>query len=110
MKPQARIGDLSCGHWIGMFYFPPVPLLQGSLDTFVCGLPASRVGDKAQLHIAFIGGVVPFPRFKHTPMALTGSMTTLINGRPAFRIGDKYDCGDIQCMGCPMDLVGDADL
>ena len=110
MKMQARIGDMSSGHWIGAFYFPPVPLTEGSPDTFACGLPASRVGDSAAPHIAFIGGVVPFPPFKHTPKALTGSATTFINGRPAFRAGDKYDCGDIQLGGCPQVLVGDADL
>lgn len=110
MKPQARVGDLSCGHMIGMFYFPPVPLTEGSSDTFVGGLPACRIGDSALMHYAMIGGVVPFPWFKHTAKALTGSMTTLIDGKPAFRVGDSYDCGDIQCQGYTQTLGGDADL
>jgi len=107
MPPQARIGDMSMGHWIGIFYFPPTPLIQGSHDTTSCCIPASRVGDQAATHFAFIFGVVPFPVFQHAARkAATGAPCRFINNLPAFRVGDVYDCGDTQAMGCVLDLVG----
>lgn len=100
MVCQARLGDMSCGHWIGVFYFWPVPLIEASPDTLSCWVRASRVGDKASDHIGWLFGVVPIPGTKHTPTASTGANETLINWKPAFRIGDSYSCGDTQCQGC----------
>ena len=105
--PQARIGDYSEGHWIGIFYFPPVPLTTGSPDTFSCGISASRVTDKAKMHFAWIFGVVPFPFMYHNPEASVGAPTTFINDLASFRVGDSYDCGDTQAEGCPEHMVGD---
>ena len=90
--PQARVGDLSTGHWVGIYYFPPTPLIQGSPDTISCGSPASRVGDRGMMHFAFIYGIVPFPAFQHAKSASTGSSTTFINGKKAFRVGEMYNC------------------
>jgi len=104
--PQARIGDISQGHWIGIFYFPPTPLIEGSPDTLSCCLPASRVGDAAYPHFAFIFGVIPFPFFIHSLKAVTGDPTVFINYKNAFRVGDMYDCGDVQALGCVTNLKG----
>lgn len=106
-KHQSRITDKSKGHWIGIFYFPPCTLIEGSPDTYSCCLNASRVGDKATTHIAFIGGRVPLPAYKHNPKASTGAPCKLINYKKAFRVGDSYDCGDIQDEGCEKELVLD---
>jgi len=105
--PQARIGDMSMGHWVGVFYFPPTPLIEGSPDTFSCCIPASRVGDAGAMHFAFMFGVVPFPAFQHKKKASTGAPCNFINNKAAFRVGDMYDCGDQQAVGCPEHLVND---
>jgi len=106
MKPQARIGDSSMGHWIGIFYFPPVKLKTGSPNDTSCCIPSCRVTDIAESHYAWIFGIVPLPPFTHDPVASTGSTTVLINNLPAFRVGDNYHCGDIQATGCIKKLVG----
>ena len=105
--PQARIGDFSTGHWEGIFYYPPTPLITGSPDTFSCCINASRVTDVAKPHYGWMFGVVPFPLMIHQPVAATGAPCTFINFLPAFRVGDSYDCGDIQAEGCPVHLVDD---
>lgn len=104
--PQARIGDMSMGHWVGPFYFPPVPLVTGSPDTFSCCIPASRVFDIAAPHFGWLYGIIPIPTFIHTPEAKTGSTQKFINFLPAFRVADLYYCGDIQAIGCPINPVG----
>jgi len=105
--PQARIGDMSMGHWVGPFYFPPTPLIEGSPDTFSCCIPASRVTDAAAPHIGWLFGVIPIPAVIHYPKAATGAPCTFINELAAFRVEDEYDCGDIQAEGCPEHLVGE---
>ena len=104
LVPQARIGDVSTGHWIGPLYFPPTPLIEGSPDTFSCCINSSRVGDKAAVHIGFLFGIIPIPGSAHQPIASTGDPVVLINFRPAFRVGDSYSCGDIQAVGCVTNL------
>ena len=105
--PQARVGDLSKGHWIGIFYFPPTPLNKGAGSAFSSGPAMSRVGDTADTHFAFIYGIVPFPLVKHSGRkAATGAPTTLEEGPAAFRVGDYYDCGDCQAIGNPSHLIG----
>jgi len=106
-NPQARIGDMSMGHWIGIFYFPPTPLVEGSPVTFSCCIPASRVGDAAAEHFGWIFGIIPIPANKHTPTASTGAPCNFINFLPAFRVADNYACGDTQAVGCPEHLVDD---
>lgn len=105
---QSRIGDYSRGHWVGIFYFPPKPITQGSPDTFSGGINAARVLDAAEDHFSFIGGMIPFPMFIHAGrQCLTGAVNTFINGRKAFRVGDMYNCGDVQDQGLPTHDVGD---
>jgi len=107
-SPQARLGDMSMGHWVFAFkpmYFPPVPLVTASPDTMSCCIPACRVTDAAMPHFAFIYGFVPVPWIIHTPIAVSGSSECFINHLPAFRVGDSYGCGDIQAVGCPQNIV-----
>jgi uncharacterized Zn-binding protein involved in type VI secretion len=104
--PQSRIGDMSMGHWISIFYFPPTPLIEGSPDTFACCIAASRVGDAANRHFAWVFGFVPLPAYYHEPKASTGSTTKFINNKPAFRVMDRYSCGDSQAQGCERVMVG----
>lgn len=105
MPLQARVGDMSTGHWIGNFYFFPVPLLTGALSSLSGGPPMCRVGDVAALHIGYLFGVIPVPAVFHIPTAATGSPDKIIEGSPAFRTGDLYDCGDIQAGGLENHLV-----
>jgi len=108
-KPQSRLGDYSLGHWIGIFYFPPTELIEASPDTTSCCIRASRVGDQARMHFAYIFGVVPFPFFQHNGRkASTGAPCKYINEKQAFRVQDQYDCGDTQAEGCELELVGDS--
>src|ERR1035437_10872383 len=104
-QPQARLGDFSMGHWVSIFYFPPVPIVEASLDTLSCCINASRVGDAAAPHFAWIYGVIPLPSYIHDPIAETGSTEKFINELPAFRVEDNYDCGDTQAQGCEENLV-----
>ena len=108
MPRQARVGDMSKGHWktvLGIpYYFPPTPLVTGTSDTMSSGKPCCRVSDQAKPHVGHILGV-PVPWIKHTPKALTGSSSTKINGLPAFRVGDRYDCGDTQAQGDSKNIV-----
>jgi uncharacterized Zn-binding protein involved in type VI secretion len=103
--PQARVGDISMGHWIGPFFFPPVPLVTGSPRTRSDGLPCCRVSDQAAPHFGLLFGVVPVPATLHTPIAMTGATRTTIDGMPAFRVGDLYTCGDIHAIGSPRDFA-----
>ncbi len=105
MPEQARVGDVTQGHWSGVLYFPPVVLTEGSPDTFSSGPACSRVGDAAESHRGYLYGVVP-TAISHTPKASTGSSNTFINGKQAFRAGDSFDCGDTQVGGNPAHLVG----
>lgn len=107
MAYQSRIGDYSNGHWVGIFYFPPTPLVTGSPDTFSCCISACRVTDKAKKHFAWIYGVIPLPAYYHNPEASTGAPCAYINCLDAFRVGDKYDCGDKQAQGCTENDVCD---
>ncbi len=106
-KPQSRIGDLSSGHWVGPYWFPPTPLVTGSVDTFSCYKQSCRITDVAEPHFAWLFGVIPLPFVIHVPTAVSGSTTKLINHLSAFRMGDDYDCGDTQLEGCILELVGD---
>lgn len=105
-SPQSRLGDESLGHWIGPFYFPPVPLIEASPDTISCSINASRVTDHAEDHIGWLAGIIPIPGLIHSPQASTGAPMTFINALNAFRIGDNYNCGDIQAEGCANHIVG----
>ena len=66
MLPAGRLGD-KC------FPFPPLVNAEGSPNVFINSLPATRVGDKANI-----------PIFIH----VTGSPKVFINSLPAVRVFD----------------------
>jgi len=87
----ARVGDIAhcsadahgcprCPHVV------EGPIINGSPDVFLNGLPAARAGDKG-IHTATCCGPNTFE-------IITGDPEVLINGKPAARIGDKTKhCG-----------------
>nr|WP_233140381.1 PAAR domain-containing protein [Acetobacter sp. DsW_063] len=69
------------------------PILQGSPNVLIGGLPAARMGDMAQC-------ITP------SDPAAIGAATVLINGRPAVRMGDATGHGGLISAGCPTVLIG----
>ncbi len=102
---KSRITDMTMGHWIGPFYFPPTFLITGSLNEMTGFLPSAKMLDIAFPHMGFFLGIVPIPPLMHTPIALIGAKTKFINGLPSFRMLDFYHCGDIQLTGWPTCIV-----
>jgi uncharacterized Zn-binding protein involved in type VI secretion len=64
------------------------------VTTFIAGLPAARVTDKALC-------VGP------PDVIVSGAPTTLIGGLPAARLGDQTAHGGIITLGCPTVLIGE---
>ena len=93
-KPAARITDMhTCQMKENRRAHEGGPILEGSPDVFIGGLPAARVGDKAQC--------------KGSPDTIVeGEPTVLINGKPAARMGDKTAHGGIIIGGCGTVLIG----
>lgn len=94
-KAAARLGDM---HLCPKSEPGPVPhiggpLIKGSPNVFIGGMPAARVGDTA----ICIG-----PPDK----ASAGSSTVLINGKAAARMGDSCGHGGAIIIGCPLVLIG----
>ncbi|CCH03214.1 hypothetical protein FAES_5215 [Fibrella aestuarina BUZ 2] len=97
-KPAARSTDM---HTCPMVTpgTPPVPhvggpILKGSPNVLIGGLPAATVGDTC---------VCVGP----TDSIIVGSMSVYINGKPAARMGDNTLHGGIIVGGCPTVLIGD---
>lgn len=94
MPAVSRIGDIStidpspCAA-------PPRPLIEGSTNVFVNGIPASRLGDAYEEHLC-IGASSP-----HTAFASQGSPTVYVNGLPVHRLTDAISCGSTSDMGSP---------
>lgn len=82
-QPAARATDLH----------PKGPILEGSTDVLIGGLPAARKGDKVK-HGSGIEVIVE------------GEATVLINGHPAARQGDEVACRDVIIGGCSTVLIG----
>ena len=70
------------------------PVIQGSPNVFIGGLPAARVGDS----LICVG---PPDKIKQ------GSASVFINGKPAARMGDPTDHGGVIVMGNPTVVIGD---
>lgn len=96
-KPAARMGDMHICPKVEPGPVPHVggPLVQGSPDVIIGGMPAARVGDMA----ICIG-----PPDK----ASAGASTVLVNGKPAARLGDSCGHGGKIVIGCPTVLIGDS--
>jgi len=77
MAGQTRSNDYCTGHDDCV----PTPLVTYSMDIFINGLGAGRIGDQYAPH-----GCSVHPT--HQDHIATGSSTVYINGIPAGRIGD----------------------
>ncbi|VAW49767.1 hypothetical protein MNBD_GAMMA04-492 [hydrothermal vent metagenome] len=94
-KPAARISDMHvCPKRTGKIPHVGGPILAGSSNVFIGGLPAARVGDMAVC-------VGPPDKIK------SGSSGVLINEKPAARLGDSTVHGGLIIAGCPTVLIGD---
>ena len=93
-KPAARITDMHvCPLVNGVVPHVGGPILLGSPNVLIGGLPAARATDLATC-------VGP------PDMVALGSMTVLINGLPAARLGDLTAHGGTIVSGYPMVLIG----
>lgn len=95
-KPAARLGDMGSNH--GAWH--PSPVIQGSGDVIINGIPAARKGDALAPHIK--------PKSPPHPRAISkGSATVFINNQPASRVGDAINCGGTIMVGSANVYIGD---
>ena len=96
-KPAARLGDMHICPKVEPGPVPHVggPILEGSTDVFINGLPAARVGD-AELCVG------------PTDKISSGSATVFINGKPAARMGDLCAHGGKIIIGSSNVFIGDS--
>ncbi|MCP1214087.1 PAAR domain-containing protein [Acetobacter okinawensis] len=93
-KPAARITDIhTCPAVSGLVPHVGGPILTGSTNVLIGGMPAARVSDTA----VCVGPPAT---------VITGSATVFINGLPAARMGDQTSHGGVIMMGCPTVLIG----
>lgn len=93
-KPAARSTDMHvCPLLTGVVPHVGGPILLGSTNVLIGGLPAARATDMATC-------VGP------PDMIALGSMTVLINGLPAARMGDQTAHGGTIVIGFPQVLIG----
>lgn len=95
MPNATRLNDYNTGHDL----CPPVPLITGSDDVFINGLPAGRETDVYQAH-----GCDVHPL--HNDVVDFGSSTVFINGLPAGRIGDVVILAGNVAQGSSNVLIG----
>ncbi|WP_353304005.1 type VI secretion system PAAR protein [Sessilibacter corallicola] len=82
MGNAVKLGDIGTGHG----GFPPTPVISGSSDVFVNGLPAGRVGDSLLPHLK--------PKHPPHPRSISsGSSSVFINGKAAAFTGGSVSCG-----------------
>lgn len=95
-KPAARISDMHvCPKRTGKIPHVGGPIVEGSSDVLIGGMPAARVGDMATC----VG-----PPDK----VASGSATVFINGKAAARMGDSTSHGGKIVTGCSTVLIGDS--
>ena len=93
-KPAARLTDMHvCPLVNGLVPHVGGPIVLGSPNVLIGGLPAARVTDMATC-------VGP------PDMIAIGSATVLINGLPAARLGDMTAHGGTITFGYPQVLIG----
>ena len=90
-KPAARLTDL---HTCPLPTHVGGPIIRGSTNVLIGGLPAATIGDQCTC----IGP---------PDVIIWGSMSVFINGKPAARMGDNTVHGGIIVGGCPTVLIGD---
>ncbi|OZB38139.1 MAG: type VI secretion protein [Acidiphilium sp. 34-60-192] len=95
-KPAARMTDMhTCPESDGPVPHVGGPILTGSPNVLIGGLPAARVTDK----VTCVGP---------PDMVAVGSPTVLINGLPAARMGDQTAHGGVIVGGLGTVLIGTA--
>ena len=94
MPAASRQGDLCSGHGP----FPPRPLVSGSPNVLINGIPAGRRNDPY--------GIQCSTKKCHGGSAAGGSGSVRVNGRPLVRIGDGVSCGSVSAMGSPNVFAG----
>lgn len=100
MPGAARLNDIGKGHEC----FPDTPVIAGSPDVIINGLPAARVGDAVATH----GCPCPnAPHGMHPRAIAAGAATVIINGKQAARIGDAINCGGAISTGSGNVIIGD---
>ena len=93
-RPAARVGDPhTCPGNENTKSHDGGPILEGSPDFFIGGMPAARVGDSA--HCNGSGDTI-----------IEGEPSVLINNRPAARTGDKTAHGGVIVGGCGTVFIG----
>ncbi|WP_395344335.1 type VI secretion system PAAR protein [Ningiella sp. W23] len=95
-KPAARLGDMGSNH--GAWH--PSPIIKGSGDVIINGIPAARQGDALAPHTQ--PNSPPHPR-----SIAQGAPTVFINNQPAARVGDAIDCGGKIIIGSNNVFIGD---
>ena len=83
-KNADKIGDIGTDH----DGFHPTAITAGSLDVFIDGIPAARVGDPLAPHDKSNDPL-------HARTIASGSSTVLVNGKPLAITGGAVDCGDV---------------
>lgn len=95
-KPAARLTDMhTCPESDGPVPHVGGPIIAGSPNVFIGGLPAARVGD-------------PLTCVGPPDVIAMGSTSVLINGRPAARMGDQTAHGGVIVGGLMTVLIGTA--
>jgi uncharacterized Zn-binding protein involved in type VI secretion len=93
-KPAARMTDMhTCPQSDGPVPHVGGPILSGSPDVFIGGLPAARVTDK----VTCVGP---------PDTIIVGSPSVFINGLPAARMGDQTAHGGVIVTGLGTVLIG----
>lgn len=93
-KPAARITDMhTCPQVTGIIPHVGGPIVKGSVNVLIGGLPAARVTDLA---------ICVGP----PDTIVMGSPTVLINDLPAARMGDQTAHGGVIVIGWPTVLIG----
>jgi uncharacterized Zn-binding protein involved in type VI secretion len=93
-KPAARITDLNtCPAADGPVPHVGGPIILGSPNVLIGGLPEARVSDK----LVCVGP---------PDSIVMGSPTVLINGLQAARMGDQTAHGGVIALSCPTVLIG----
>lgn len=94
--PAARMTDMHTCPMVDPGPKPHVggPIMKGSPDVYIGGLPAATAGEQA---------VCVGP----PDVIIKGSMSVFINNKPAARLGDSTAHGGVISMGCPTVLIGD---
>ena len=90
-KPAARITDM---HTCPLPIHVGGPVITGSSNVFIGGMPAATVGDQCTC-------VGP------PDTIIQGSSSVFINGKPAARMGDMTSHGGVIIGGCGTVLIGD---